>query len=89
MPDTHSPAALMFAELGFPVGLCCRPTATGCSYPKHTKDAPCKFPGKAPDTLSRRQGVYHRPRKNSAVFCLVSDRQLWRGDGPGQRTLRH
>ena len=48
MPETLVSTALMVAAQGFPVGPCCRPTPTGCSYSKHAKDAPCKFPGKSP-----------------------------------------
>lgn len=40
--------ARLLAEHDFPVGPCCRPTPTGCSYSKHAKKAPCKFPGKSP-----------------------------------------
>jgi hypothetical protein len=64
----HRPTALMFAEHGFPVGPCCRPTATGCSYPKHAKDTPCKFPGKTPIPYRGVRGYTMDPAKIQQFF---------------------
>jgi hypothetical protein len=68
MPDTLAAAALVFAARGFPVGPCCRPTATGCSYAKHAKDAPCKFPGKAPIPYRGVKGYTTDPAKIQQFF---------------------
>jgi hypothetical protein len=69
MSDTLLPAALIFAERGFPVGPCCRPTATGCSYPKHTNVTLCKFPGKAPIPYRGVRGYTTDPVKIQQFFA--------------------
>jgi Bifunctional DNA primase/polymerase, N-terminal len=68
MPDTLADAALLCATRGFPVGPCCRPTATGCSYAKHAKETPCKFPGKAPILYRGVQGYTTDPEKIAQLF---------------------
>lgn len=68
MPEAPLSAALMFAEYGFPVGPCCRPTPTGCSYSRHAKDTPCKYPGKSPIPYRGVQGYTTDPDKIEQFF---------------------
>jgi Bifunctional DNA primase/polymerase, N-terminal len=68
MPETPLSTALMFAEYGFPAGPCCRPTPTGCSYSKHAKDTPCKYPGKSPIPYRGVQGYTTDPVKIAQFF---------------------
>jgi hypothetical protein len=68
MPETPAETALMIAARGFPVGPCCRPTPAGCSYPKHAKDTPCKYPGKSPITHTGVKGYTTDPAKIEQFF---------------------
>ena len=60
--------ALLFADHGFPVGPCCRPTPTSCSYSKHARTTPCKFPGKSPILYRGVKGYTTDPTKIQQWF---------------------
>jgi hypothetical protein len=94
MPESLMATVLIFAERGLPVGPCCRPTPTGCSYPKHTKLSCCKFPGKAPILYRGVRGYTTDPAKIRQFFAWyptanygiamgrVNDHFVIESDGP-------
>jgi hypothetical protein len=68
--------ALKFADHDFPVGPLCRPTADGCSYRTHAKQAPCKYPGKAPIPYAGVHGFTTDPTKIQQFFTWYPDANL-------------